>query len=675
MVSSHKAGDKTDENHMEQNSRYDSINYIDNYFDYEQGVASPVLRGRLKSALPFWISIGANPVVLDIIENGYKLPFIDTPSTAVFKNNKSAHKFNDFVSGAILELADKSIVNECSHIPFVVNPLSVSVQANGKLRLILDLRYINLSLWKDKIKFEDWNHALAYFRKGDYLFNYDLKSGYHHIEIFPDHTKFLGFSWVFDGVVKYFTFQCLPFGLSTAPYIFTKCLRPLVKHWRSMGFFMVLYIDDGWCRTSSEAECNRVASIVKKDLIDSGFVPNVEKSHWDATQLIDWLGITWNAREGSIHVKQRRIQDIQNCIDKFQKSLPWTTPRKVAALAGKIISTIPVVGHIAQLKTRFMYQDILQRVKWDKIFRVSDDSKMVEEMFFWKNNIVQLNERFLFNYSVPQLLVYSDASQTGCGAWTVDFGNMMKFNKTWNGEEQMKSSTWRELKGVSLAIKAFSPQLCTKRVRVLSDNKGVIAIVSKGSRVPELHNLSVSLFEFCKLHNISLDVQWIPRNQNEVADVLSREIDFDDWGVSRTFFQYMSNMWGPYSVDRFADDTNTKLVRFNSKFWCVGAEAVDAFSCDWSGENNWVVAPICLLSQVISHVHVCKARATLVVPEWPSSPFWPLLFSKHSIFKHMVLNVIRFTETDEIFVQGRNTKTIFGSKLLKSAILCIRLAG
>ena len=68
--------------------------------------------------------------------------------------------------------------------PRVVNPLSVSVQANGKKRLILDLRYVNKFLRKMHVKYEDWKTALSYFYRGAYMFSFDLKSGYHQIEIF-----------------------------------------------------------------------------------------------------------------------------------------------------------------------------------------------------------------------------------------------------------------------------------------------------------------------------------------------------------------------------------------------------------------------------------------------------------------------------------------------------------
>ena len=98
----------------------------------------------------------------------------------------------------------------------------MSIQPNGKKRLILDLRYINNFLIKRRVKYEDWKVALSYFQKGSFMITFDLKSGYHHIEIHPDHLTFLGFAWKFPGEasMRYFVFTVLPFGLSSAPYIF-----------------------------------------------------------------------------------------------------------------------------------------------------------------------------------------------------------------------------------------------------------------------------------------------------------------------------------------------------------------------------------------------------------------------------------------------------------------------
>ena len=158
------------------------------------------------------------------------------------KNNNSALEHSKFVREAIKELLAKGLIVQSLTAPDIINPLTVATNKSGKKRLILDLRYVNKFLWKEKVKFEDWNEALSYFQKGDYMFSFDLKSGYHHIDIFHEHTKFLSFAWDIDNRTQYFSFSVLPFGLTTAPYVFTKCLRPMVHHWRQKGFFIVVFL-------------------------------------------------------------------------------------------------------------------------------------------------------------------------------------------------------------------------------------------------------------------------------------------------------------------------------------------------------------------------------------------------------------------------------------------------
>ena len=112
-------------------------------------------------------------------------------------NNASALKNIEFVESSITELLESERIKQLPYKPVVVNPLSVSVQPNGKKRLILDLRYINHFIEKLRIKYDDWKIASLMFRKNGYMFSFDLKSGYHHVEIFQPHQTFLGFSWNF----------------------------------------------------------------------------------------------------------------------------------------------------------------------------------------------------------------------------------------------------------------------------------------------------------------------------------------------------------------------------------------------------------------------------------------------------------------------------------------------
>jgi hypothetical protein len=121
-------------------------------------------------------------------------------------------------------------------------------------------------------------------------------------------------------VVKYYSFLVLPFGLTSAPYIFTKCLRPLVKHWRSKGMCIVVYLDDGWGREASEEKCAIIANSVKADLISAGLVPNKEKSVWVPVNKLDWLGLSWDSVEGSMAVSTRRVADLLNSIEYVRAS-------------------------------------------------------------------------------------------------------------------------------------------------------------------------------------------------------------------------------------------------------------------------------------------------------------------------------------------------------------------
>ena len=120
------------------------------------GSVPPGVKGRLKAHVPFWEKIGAPPFIIDCIRQGYKIPFYVSPPPAEFSNNRSALEHSEFVHSAILELLSSGRVCQVpKSCLYVINPLSVSVQSCGKRRLILDLRYINHHVFKQKFKFED----------------------------------------------------------------------------------------------------------------------------------------------------------------------------------------------------------------------------------------------------------------------------------------------------------------------------------------------------------------------------------------------------------------------------------------------------------------------------------------------------------------------------------------
>ena len=69
------------------------------YEDYERELqpVSAKVNGSLKSNIGFWKRIGAPKFVLSVIQEGYKIPFLQTPPSNTQRNNKSALLHIEFV--------------------------------------------------------------------------------------------------------------------------------------------------------------------------------------------------------------------------------------------------------------------------------------------------------------------------------------------------------------------------------------------------------------------------------------------------------------------------------------------------------------------------------------------------------------------------------------------------
>ena len=240
----------------------------------------------------------------------------------------------------------------------LINPLTVSINSSGKKRLILDLRYVNTHVYKEKIKYEDWKWFESCLEgKIGYLFWFDIKNSYHHIDIFEPHQNFLGFSWVFKGNIKFFVFRVLPFGLTSAPFIFTKVVivRPSVKYWRFSSVKITCFLDDGIGIEYNHGEAKPKSEFVQETSAKSGSIPNIKKPTWEPCKILTWLEIDINLSSGTLKITKSRIDNILNTVSLILRKI-FVLARTLTKLAGQFISTKHVIGDIVQLKTRFPLQ-------------------------------------------------------------------------------------------------------------------------------------------------------------------------------------------------------------------------------------------------------------------------------------------------------------------------------
>lgn len=167
----------------------------------------------------------------------------------------------------------------------------------------------------------------------------------------------------------------------------------------------------------------------------------------------------------------------------------------------------------------------------------------------------------------------------------------------------------------------------------------------------------------------------MPRQQNAKADFLSKIIDCDDYSVHDELFAQLDEFWGLQTVDRLAHCYNAKLPRFNSRFLQPCTEAYDAFTQDWSSENNWLVPPITFVSvgNVLADMKSCSAHGTLVVPMRKSEYFWPLLCTDGVHLNSFIADWMYLPSRPDKFVKGEQKTACFPHTSFSQGVLLFKL--
>ena len=137
--------------------------------------------------------------------------------------------------------------------------------------------------------------------------------------------------------------------------------------------------------------------------------------------------------------------------------------------------------------------------------------------------------------------------------------------------------------------------------------------------VEYLHRETVLVYKLCRELNIRLSVEWVTRNDNCIADELSRVEDATEYMLDPKCFCCIDQLWGPHTVNRFAGIKTKQLVRYYSRYRNPGCEASNEFTVFWSLDNNWMFPPPLLIPKVLSHMSAGHEYGTLIAREWPSA--------------------------------------------------------
>ena len=265
--------------------------------------------------------------------------------------------------------------------------------------------------------------------------------------------------------------------------------------------------------------------------------------------------------------------------------------------------------------------------------------------------------------------VHSDASDNALG---VVVNNGLTCHRNFNGEERKQSSTFREISAILHGLKVFINYFKGKKVNWFLDNGASAIIIKKGSRKLPIHRIAIDIFDITTINKVDLEVNWVPRELNTTADLLSKYVDVDDCEVSTELFHILNTMWGSYSIDRFANYENKKVTRFNSRFFEIGSEGVDAFARSWVNDNNWLVPPLSDIPNVIKRFHEERVRGTLLVPYWTSAAFWPLLKNGES-WQFFIKDFVLIKNARRYLKHGRCTFALLGSDRFDSPLIALKI--
>ena len=609
--------------------------------------------GTLKQSWKYWKNIGTSEYILSIIKHGYKIPFLTTPKPILLKNNHSSLANSSFVIGEINLLLKRNCVEQCALTPTVVNPLTVSKSSSGKLRLILDLRHINLHLFKDSVKYQDLDTLSSLVHKNNFLAKFDLKSGYHHVDIFPEHQQYLGFSFNINGTEKYFKFKVLPFGISSACYLFTKLLKPITSYWNHKGIKCIMYLDDGIVIHNDEFALSNQCTFIRDSLREAGFYINEEKSNWQPQTSLEWLGIIIDTLTYTFILPDRKREGILKHIDDISARHNLSSARELASLAGKIISTKIATGPMAIIRTKCMYMGISRREKWSSVFQL--DSSILSEFSYWKIMMSKTIASPISDLEIPTLDLFTDASAYAGGGFLDQQRESVAFFQ-FSDIQAQESSTHRELAALLYSVKFFSNIITEQTINWFTDSKNSASAIKKGSMNASIQRIVIDVHNELTKSSTVIRPNWIKRNSNAIADRISKLPDTDEWIISDMDFKHLNQIWGPYKCDVFATAENTKCPLFYTKYFDSSATGTDAFAQHWFINGNWIVPPVTLIGKVVNFMSTHAVSGTLIVPDWKSSYFWPLLFNQGGTYRDFVSDVQALKCISQLSKSNRSKK-------------------
>jgi Reverse transcriptase (RNA-dependent DNA polymerase) len=573
----------------------------------------PLIPVGIQAQANRWMEQFGNCTETQIATYGIQLEMLPEAPTRYHQHPLTLSKEDhDEASKQIKELLMKGYITRSKNPKWVSSPFIVN-QANGKKRLCFDMSRLGTALPHRHFKMEGLMEARALSTPTTWYCRLDLKDAYHSVPILEKSRPLLAFRWN----QEYFQWKRLPFGLSLAPFFFTKLVKKALSKLRAQGHMFVQYLDDILIPGNSPEQALISLTAIIETLVDLGFQINLQKSQLQPKQTVDFLGFTFDARQNMLKIPAEKLRKCKRETAKLILS-GKTSPRRLASTLGLLNSVASAVrpGLIQQRWSQRCLTQALTSTPWDSQMEISPQCR--KEMIWWRDSIQQFNGNPIpITLPRPSWVIETDASETGWGIVTPTHTYRGFFPPEISNQSSNFREMWTATKAVLLACK-LRPE---STLQLRTDNTTVVSLINKqGTTVSEpLLKLAKQAWNSMLITKTVVQATYIQGEMNLAADTASRAPKHDYSLCAKAMKRVRDHAPGRLSLDMFASASSAQIPRF----W---TREQNALSKIWPRTGGYAFPPPRLLPAIIQRARLLRIRwLSLLTPAWRTLPSLPTL--------------------------------------------------
>ena len=283
--------------------------------------------------------------------------------------------------------------------------------------------------------------------------------------------------------------------------------------------------------------------------------------------------------------------------------------KKFISLISSIVQAVLPV----RLQLRYLQQQQMQSLNQACSYQeeIVLNSLPKQELLWWVGNL-RLNNGRLLRQKEPNLVIQTDASKPGWGA----FWYGVSTGGDWSEKEEKLHINVLELIPAKFAILTFIKGQLNIAIHLQIYNKTALSYLLDigGTHNRELLHISKSIWSYLLSKQIAMSAEYLPSALNVHADWESRNAkDNSEWKLDISVFQEIVTHMRQSTLDLFASSICNQLPQYIAWKPDSGSITPDTFLNPWDREHGFAFPPFSLISQILREILEKKIDHLIIV--------------------------------------------------------------